>query len=57
MNLDEQAYVALLESPAVPVIDDNLDAEVLSFNSILHCGLLSVFHIWSLIIVLYMNRI
>lgn len=44
MNLDEQIYVALPKNPAVPVIDDNLDAEVRSFNSILHCGLLKGFH-------------
>lgn len=34
MNLDEQAYISLLENLAVPITDDNLDAEVLSFNSI-----------------------
>lgn len=39
MNLGEQTSVALLKNPAVPIIDDSLDAEVLSFYSILHCGL------------------
>lgn len=47
----KRACVALLENPTVPIIDDNLDAEGLSFNSILHCGLFSVFHIWSSIVV------
>lgn len=34
MNLDEQISVTLLKNPAVPIIDDSLDAEVLSFYSI-----------------------
>lgn len=38
-------HTALPENLAVPVIDDNLAAEVLSFNSILYHGLASVFHV------------
>lgn len=38
-------HTALPENLAVPVIDDNLATEVLSFNSILYRSLPSVFHV------------